>query len=98
MQFAISVLVLVATFIQMLCSAIDLRTARAEGARWMGAEDDLVHEHRWWRQRRVRRELRSWRSPNIHRDIVFINLVLVSWMMLFVAAAIGLVTAPLPRS
>ena len=96
MQFLISALVLIATLIQMLCAAIDLRTARSEASSWIGAEDALVREESWWRRRGVRRELRSWRDPETHRGIIYINVVLASWVMLFAAAGIALVTAPLP--
>lgn len=96
MQWLLATLVLVGTFIQMLCAAVDLRTARTEAAKWIGAEDALVHEQPWGRRLRVRRELRSWRDPATHRGIVYINTVLASWVMLFVAAGIALVTAPLP--
>ena len=96
MQFFISLMVLIATFIQMLCSVVDLREARTEAARWIGAEDALVHESPLLRRGRVRRELRSWRDPDIHRGILYINTVLASWVILFAAAGIAFVTAPLP--
>lgn len=96
MQWLLATLVLVGTFIQMICAAVDLRTAHTEAAKWIGAEDALVHEQRWWRRIRVRRELRSWRDPATHRGILYINTVLASWVMLFAAAGIALVLAPPP--
>ena len=70
MQWVISMLVLIATFIQMMCAIVDPRRARTDGAKGMGAEDALVYEHPWWRQWRVRSELRSWRDPATSRDIL----------------------------
>lgn len=96
MQLLISAIVLAATLIQMGCAVVDLRTARSEAGRWLGAEDELVSEHPWWRQRGVRRELRSWRDPATHQGIRYIKAVLASWLMLVLASGVALVTAPLP--
>jgi len=95
-QFLVSTLVTVATFIQMLCAVVDLRTARSEEARWLGAEDELVQEHPWRRQRGVRRELRSLARPGNSSRHPYIHAVLASWLMLFLASFVALVSAPMP--
>jgi hypothetical protein len=83
----IALIVLVATCIQTFTSVKELGRSRRKAVDWWDAEDQLVEEHRWWRKRTVRRELKSWRDPGVHRDIRHLQLALLSWVLLVFAAA-----------
>jgi hypothetical protein len=93
MQWVISVLVLVGTFMQFLLALVELRETKRAGAQWSAAEDALVSEQPIWRRRSTRRELRSWRTPEINDAIWHINVALASWLLLVVASGLSLVTS-----
>ncbi len=87
----ISLIALVATFLQARIAARDAAAERRRAMAWWNAEDALVAEHRfWWRRLRVRRELRSWRDSEVASDIRHVETVLASWLLLLAASGLAL--------
>ncbi|RNL60667.1 hypothetical protein EFK50_20370 [Nocardioides marmoriginsengisoli] len=89
LQVFVTLTAAVGTAIQLRLSLIDFGRSRKEAVEWWTAEDDLVAEAPRLRRRRMRRELRSWRDPEIHRTIRDLHLAVGSWTLLVVAAVLA---------
>lgn len=86
--------VLVATVVQTRTSAREVGRANRAAMDWWDAEDQLVAEQRWWWRRwATRRTLRSWRDQETAESIRHVQAVLVSWMLLLIAAVAALLRA-----
>jgi hypothetical protein len=87
----VSLLVLVATFLQTKLSAKEAGDAHRAAVDVWNVEDELVAEQRWWRRRAARRQLRAMRDEGTAHAIRHVETVLLSWAMLLVASTAALV-------
>lgn len=88
LQLLIALGAAMGTAIQLRLSLMDFGASRKEAVEWWTTEDELVAETPRLKSRRMRRELRSWRDPEIHRTIRDLQQAVASWMLLAVAAAL----------
>ncbi|WP_310961260.1 hypothetical protein [Nocardioides terrisoli] len=68
---------------------MDFGASRKEAVEWWTTEDELIAEAPRLKRRRMRRELRSWRDPEMHRTIRDLKLAVTSWTLLVVASAVA---------
>lgn len=93
LQFIVAMSAALGTGIQLRLSLMDFGASRKEAVEWWNAEDELIAEAPRLKRRRMRRELRSWREPQIHRSIRDLELTVASWMLLVVASSLAAYTA-----
>ena len=74
------------TGLQMLLALIDTKASHTDALGWSRAEDELVREQPRLSRRRLRKELASSRDPNTERSLAYVDVVLVSWTLLFAAS------------
>lgn len=89
LQLVIAVGAAAGTGIQLRLSLMDFGASRKDAVQWWTAEDELVSEAPRSKRRRMRRELRSWRDPDIHRTIRDLHLAVSSWTLLVVVALLA---------
>lgn len=95
MTSVIAATVLIATALQAWSATVELGRVKEnrEAIETWDTEDALAAEHPRLRRRRIRRQLRELRGPELHREIRRIQLTLASWVMLLSAAAWVLIEA-----
>src|SRR5690349_7622384 len=89
LQLLIALGAAVGTGIQLRLSLMDFGASRRDAVEWWNEESDLISETPRRKRRRMRRELRSWRDPALHRTIRDLNLAVASWTLLVTAAGLG---------
>ena len=88
-NFLIALAVFPGTALQMMLALVDAKTAHKDALAWARAEDELIKEHPRLRRGKVRKELRTWRDPDTDRSLAYVDVVLLSWTLLVVAAAVA---------
>ena len=92
-NFLIALAVFIGTALQMMLALVDAKTAHKDALSWARAEEELIKEHPRLRRRSVRKELATWRDPDTDRSLAYVDVVLLSWTLLVVAAAVATFSA-----
>lgn len=89
LQLLVSFAAAAGTGIQLRLSLMDFGATRKEAVDWWNAENALLAETPRLMRRRMGRELRSWRDPDMHRTIRDLKWAVASWTLLLAASVLA---------